>query len=276
MGRRRRLRHQGVPVPRHGPSRPRGRHAPRRGVRRRAPRRPVSRYPAGTTDPAWQQQSRRGAGDSHGTRRRPDRHRFVRRDRPPRRPAGIRSHRAGQAQGPGARHPRCRSTHARVRAYGPGGFKVRFLRLLGRRGRGGCGTRAHARRRAGRGARTHRQSGLRGVFLRTGGRGARGVLRSARAARVGRRRRAGRPLRQRRVGPDPGRLGRGDAERLRPRGRRPRRSDLGGAGALHSRHRRHHPLHGRDRQASPGYPHVCERRWRHERQSAPRPLWERL
>ena len=46
LGRRRRLRHQGLPVPGHGPARPRGGLAPRRGIGRRAARRALGRRPA--------------------------------------------------------------------------------------------------------------------------------------------------------------------------------------------------------------------------------------
>ena len=83
-------------------------------------------------------------------------------------------------EGPGAGHSRCRGPHARVRANRAGGLEVRLLRLLRRRGRGRCCARAHAGRRTGRRPCPYRQPGLRRVFLRAGGGGARRVLRPAR------------------------------------------------------------------------------------------------
>ncbi len=118
-------------------------------------------------------------------------------------------------------------THEFVRT-GQEDSKFGFSVSSGAAAAGGGRPGAHARRRAGRRARAHREPGLRGVLLRAGGRGARRVLRPARPARARRRRRARRALRQRRVGPDAGRLGRrrpaaparGRAW-TRPRGSRP-------------------------------------------------------
>ena len=153
-------------------------------------------------------------------------------------------------QGPRPGDARGRGSHPRVRAHRAGGLQVRLLRLFGRGGRGGRRARAPARRRAGRGPRAHRQPGLRRLVVRAGGRGARRVLRPARAARAGRRRRARRSLRQRRVGADPGRVGRSHPWRLRQGGRRPGHADLGRARAFHRGHRRHHALHGRARSST--------------------------
>ena len=89
-GGRRRLRHQGLSVPGHGPPRPRGGDAPRRGVRWRAPRGAVRRSSARSAGPARQQQISRRVGDRSTAGRGPHRHRLVRRDRPPRRLAGVR------------------------------------------------------------------------------------------------------------------------------------------------------------------------------------------
>ena len=79
-------------------------------------------------------------------------------------------------------------------------------------------------------------------------------------ARAGRRGRARRPLRQRRVGADPGRLGRGDARACARAGVEPGHADLGRARPLHRGHGRHHALHGRDREAPPRHPHLRQRR----------------
>ena len=80
----RRLRHQGLPVPGHGPPRPRGGHAPRRRHRRRAARRPGRRRARRAAGAARQQQVRRRAAPRARGRRRPHRRRQLRRARPPR------------------------------------------------------------------------------------------------------------------------------------------------------------------------------------------------
>ena len=102
LPRRRRLRHQGVPVRGHGPPGPRGGHAPRRGHRRRAargPHRRRARRPAGA---ARQQQVAGRAGHGPQRRRGPHRGRQLRRARAPHppppgrrlRPPGAAAHHA--------------------------------------------------------------------------------------------------------------------------------------------------------------------------------------
>ena len=215
-------------MPGHGPLGARRGPAPRCGVGWRAPRRPLGGRAGGAPGPARQQQVGRGAGRRARRRRRAHRRRLLRRGGPPRRPARVVPTVPGPAQGPRPGDTRRRGAHPRVRAHRPGGLQVRLLRLLRRRRRGGGRPRAPARRRAGRGARPHREPGVRRLVLRAGGRGARRVLRSARPARAGRGRRARRALRQRRVGPDHGRVGgrhpgglRQGAASTPPRGSRP-------------------------------------------------------
>ena len=180
---------------------------------------------------------------------------------------------------PGARagHARRRGAHPRVRAHRPGGLEVRLLCLVRRGRRGRRRARADARRRARRGARPHRQPGLRRLLLRAGGRGPRRVLRPARAARARRGWRARRPLRQRRVGAD------ADANGPRPRAapaprrgstRRTRISAEPGRSIVATAGITLYTVgHG---QAPSGDPHLRERRRRHERQPAPRPLRQRV
>ena len=83
----RHLRHQGVPVPGHGPTGERGGHGPRRGQRWRVARLPGGRGPGGPDGVARQQQVGRRAPAGQGGRRRPDRDRQLRRARPARGPA---------------------------------------------------------------------------------------------------------------------------------------------------------------------------------------------
>ena len=178
--------------------------------------------------------------------------RLVRRDRPPRAPARF---------GP----DRCRSgpqvlvrvtpgveahTHEFVRT-GQEDSKFGFSVSLGcgRRGRGRA--RAVARRRAGRGARAHRQPGLRRPLPSrrpprcSVGSSPRSVLPELVVGGG-----LGVALRQRRIGAHPGRVGGRHARGLR-RGRcRPGDADLRRARALHRGDRRPHALHGRARSST--------------------------
>ena len=65
-------------------------------------------------------------------------------------------------------------------------------------------------------------------------------------------------------------------QRLHAGGCGSRHEDLGRARAFHRGHGGHDAVHGRDRQAPPGDPHLRQRRRRHERQPTARPLRERL
>ena len=207
LGRRRGLRHQGVPLPGHGPPGPRGGHAPRRGDRRRAPRRPVRRRPGGPPRPARQQQVDRRAG------------------RGPRVGVGrivvdsfdeiARLGGLLESSAPTAARPKVlvrvtpgveAHTHEFVRT-GQEDSKFGFSVSSGAAAEAVAALELLPGGRARRRPRPHREPGLRGVLVRAGGRGARRVLRPARPARAGRRRRPGRALCQRRGGADPGASG---------------------------------------------------------------------
>ena len=155
----------------------------------------------------------------------------------------------GPAQGPGTGDARGGGAHARVRAHRAGGLEVRLLRLFWSRGRGRCRARAHARRRAGRRPCAHRQPGLRRVLVRAGGRGARRVLRPARAARAVVGGGLGVAYVNGESAPTQAAWAEATRTRLRQGGRRPGHADLGRARAFHRRHGRYHALHGRDGEA---------------------------
>ena len=195
VGGRRGLRHQGVPVPGHGPAGLRGGHVPRRLHRRRAARGPDRRRPGRPAGAPRQQQVRRGAGRGAGGRRGPDRRRLLRRDRPPGATA-VRDRGRGPtagrpAQGAGPDHPGRGGPHPRVRAHRPGRLQVRVRAGLGggRRGRRpAAGARRPGVGRVRRHPRPPRQPGLRPGPVRPGRRGPGRVLRPARPARAGGRR----------------------------------------------------------------------------------------
>ena len=142
LGRRGGLCHQGLPVRGHGPPRPRGGDVPRRLDRGRAARGPDRRRAGRPAGAPRQQQVDRGAGRRPVGRRRADRRRLVRRDRPDRAPGGRpagpdRRSRGRGAGGPvapegtGPHHPGGRGPHPRVRPHRPGGLQVRLRPDLG-------------------------------------------------------------------------------------------------------------------------------------------------
>ena len=124
--RRRGLRRQGVPLPGHGPARPRGGHAPRRRHRRRAARRAGGRRARRPARAPRQQQVARRAARPRGRRASAASSstastsstaspRCTRED-------GLR------AEGAGPRHARRRGAHPRVRPHRPGRLEVRLRR----------------------------------------------------------------------------------------------------------------------------------------------------
>ena len=204
---------QGVPVPGHGPARPRGGHAPRRGDGGRAARGPRRRRAARAARRPRQQQV--GGGAAAGPRaRRAGGGRLLRRDRQARAaPQGGRAAHGGD----GAGHPRGRGPHPRVRHDRPGRLQVRLRAGQRRRRPGGRADRVVAGVRPGRAARPHRQPDLPAPLLREGGGGpgrVRGPARPAgavpgrgtgRALRRGRGRSHHRPVGQGAPGRLPGR-----------------------------------------------------------------------
>ena len=231
MGRRRCLRHQGVPVHGHGPAGLRRGHVPRRVHRGRVACGAVRRRPGRPSGAPREQQVRRRAGRGPGGRGRPDRRRLVRRDRSPRATAGSDAARTDRdtwsPPGSGPGHARGRGAHPRVHPYRPGRFEVRVRTGLG------AATEAVDRLRDlhAKGVvefvghpRPPREPGVRPGPLRPGHRGAGRVLRPARPARTGGRRWTGRGLRQRRGSTAHGPVGRLGAPSLPARPASPTRS----------------------------------------------------
>ena len=194
------LRRQGLPLPGHGPPGPRRGHASRCGFGRRAPRGPLRRRAGGASSSFTATTIRRGVGRRLG------------------KPAWDGSSSTPSTRSPAwaacsTRRRRARSDPASWSGSRPGSRRTPMNSCAPGRRTPSSGSRWRRVPRpkrwppsnccpggAGRGARPHRQPGLRCVVVRTGGRGTGPLLRPAGSARARGGRRAGRALRQRRVG----------------------------------------------------------------------------
>ena len=276
--RRRRLRHEGLPLPRHGPPGPRGGPAARRGDGRRAARarwppacRPTASSCTATTSPidelaaALEAGVRRVVVDS------------LRRARPPRRGSTPTACRV--PRGPAAHHAGRRGAHPRVRPHRPGRLEVR-LRLAS----GGAAEAARAAPRRSPsvelvGLHAHIGSQVFDVELVR--------RRPPRCMAALRPRRSSCPsctlggglgvaYVEGESAPSITEWGDGRARRAVDR-RGVRRRVTGRARPRHRRRRRRHALHASAPiKEHPGHPHLRRGRRRDERQPAARPLRQRL